>query len=103
MAEEQPQEPSSTKLFGKWSFDDIEVSDLSLNDLIMYNKHPVYVPHTAGRYQKIRFKKATCPVVERMCCSLMMHGRNNGKKLMAMRIIHDTLEIINLLTDKNPV
>ncbi len=26
----------------------------------------VYVPHTAGRYQKKRFRKAQCPIVERL-------------------------------------
>ena len=33
----------------------------------------------------------------------MMHGRNNGKKLMAVRIIKHTMEIIHLLTDANPI
>lgn len=62
-----------------------------------------YIPHTAGRYQVKRFRKALCPIVERMCCSLMMHGRNNGKKLMTVRIIKHTFEIIHLLTGENPL
>ncbi len=33
----------------------------------------------------------------------MMHGRNNGKKLLAVRIIRHAFEIINLLTDQNPI
>jgi small subunit ribosomal protein S5e len=33
----------------------------------------------------------------------MMHGRNNGKKVMAVRIMKHTLEIIHLLTDANPI
>ena len=33
----------------------------------------------------------------------MMHGRNNGKKLMAVRIIRHAMEIIHLLTDLNPI
>merc|ERR1711959_832147 len=33
----------------------------------------------------------------------MMHGRNNGKKLMAVRIVQHTLEIIHLLTGANPL
>jgi small subunit ribosomal protein S5e len=32
-----------------------------------------------------------------------MHGRNNGKKIMAVRIIKHTMEIIHLLTDANPI
>jgi small subunit ribosomal protein S5e len=33
----------------------------------------------------------------------MYHGRNSGKKLMAMRIVRHTLEIIHVLTDQNPL
>ncbi|PNH00125.1 40S ribosomal protein S5, partial [Tetrabaena socialis] len=35
--------------------------------------------------------------------SLMMHGRNNGKKLMAVRIVKHAFDIIHLLTDENPI
>ena len=41
-----------------------------------------------------------CPIVERLTNSLMMHGRNNGKKLMAIRIVKHSFEIINLLTNE---
>ena len=41
------------------------------------------------------------------CCrvtdSLMQHGRNNGKKMMAVRIIKHSFEIVHLLTDQNPI
>jgi len=33
----------------------------------------------------------------------MMHGRNSGKKLMAIKIVKHTLELIYLITGKNPV
>merc|ERR1719223_153166 len=95
---------SEVKLFNKWSYDDINVADLSLADYIsVKDKHAVYVPHTAGRYQKKRFRKAQCPLVERLVCSLMAHGRNNGKKLMAIRIVNHTFDILNLMTGKNPI
>ncbi len=43
-----------------------QVSDISLEDYIAVKpKFAVYVPHTAGRYQKKRFRKAQCPIVER--------------------------------------
>ena len=32
-----------------------------------------------------------------------MHGRNSGKKLKAVRIVKHTLEIIHILTGKNPI
>jgi small subunit ribosomal protein S5e len=66
-------------------------------------KHAVYVPHTAGRYAAKRFRKAQCPIVERLVNALMMHGRNNGKKLMAVRIVKHTMDIIHLLSDQNPL
>jgi len=124
-----------------------QVSDISLEDYIAVKpKFAVYVPHTAGRYQKKRFRKAQCPIVERyaplpspplpspplpsplppavlcparawlgfltsewprthfaiavhgrnsavslfmrrLTAGLMMHGRNNGKKIKAVRIV----------------
>eukprot|EP00920_Eleutheroschizon_duboscqi_P019092 GHVT01045250.1.p1 GENE.GHVT01045250.1~~GHVT01045250.1.p1 ORF type:complete len:193 (+),score=17.05 GHVT01045250.1:362-940(+) len=92
------------KLFGKWSYDDVNVSDLSLVDYIaVRDKACVFTPHTAGRYQKKRFRKALCPIVERLVNSMMMHGRNSGKKCMAMRIVEHAFEIISLTTDKNPI
>ena len=57
----------------------------------------------AGRYAKKQFKKAQMPIVERLVDSLMMKGRNNGKKLMAVRIVAHAFEIIYLLSDQNPV
>eukprot|EP00793_Prasinoderma_coloniale_P005049 PRCOL_00000810-RA len=95
---------NEVKLFGKWSFEDVEVNDISLEDYIAVKpKFATYLPHTAGRYQARRFRKAQCPIVERLVCSLMYHGRNNGKKLMAVRIVKHTMDIIALLTDQNPL
>lgn len=39
----------------------------------------------------------------RLTNSLMQHGRNNGKKLMAVSIVQHAFEIVHLLTDQNPV
>ncbi|CAM9451265.1 unnamed protein product, partial [Hapterophycus canaliculatus] len=39
--------------------DDIEIRDISLEDYIaVKGKYATYLPHTAGRYQKKRFRKA---------------------------------------------
>ena len=63
---------SEIKLFGKWTYDDVEVNDISLEDYIaVKGKHSVYLPHTAGRYQKKRFRKALCPITERLALSLI--------------------------------
>eukprot|EP00438_Fugacium_kawagutii_P030527 Skav213655 [mRNA] locus=scaffold2012:408273:410886:- [translate_table: standard] len=95
---------TEVKLFGKWTYEDVMLSDLSLVDYIaVKGTAQLFLPHTQGRYQMRRFRKALCPIVERLVCSMMMHGRNNGKKLMAVRIVKHAFEIIHLLTDKNPI
>jgi small subunit ribosomal protein S5e len=33
----------------------------------------------------------------------MMNGRNNGKKLMAVRIVDHAFSIVHLMTDQNPI
>jgi small subunit ribosomal protein S5e len=58
---------------------------------------PVYISHSAGRYAQKRFRKAQCPIIERLTNSLMMNGRNNGKKLMAVRIVAHSFEIVRHL------
>ncbi|CAK1361008.1 unnamed protein product [Cercospora beticola] len=91
-----------TKLFNKWSYEDVEIRDISLTDYIQI-RQPVYISHSAGRYAVKRFRKAQCPIIERLTNSLMMNGRNNGKKLMAVRIVAHAFEIIHIMTDQNPI
>jgi small subunit ribosomal protein S5e len=59
--------------------------------------------HTAGRYAKKQFAKSRMPIVERLVNALMMNGRNNGKKIMAVRIVQHAFEIIHLVTEQNPI
>jgi len=94
---------NEVRLFNKFSLDDVSVPDLSLVDYITIKKRAVYAPHTAGRYAKRAFRKASCPVVERLVNSMMFHGRNTGKKLLAIRIVKQALEIVALVTKKNPI
>ncbi|RVW47709.1 40S ribosomal protein S5 [Vitis vinifera] len=107
--------PTEVKLFNRWSFDEVQTnwSDCSTKDItlhvVMVTALPAAVPclHvgflTKFWYSVKRFRKAQCPIVERLTNSLMMHGRNNGKKLMAVRIMKHAMEIIHLLTDQNPI
>ena len=44
-----------------------------------------------------------CPLVERLANCLMFHGRNTGKKMNAMKIVEQAFDIINLMTEKNPL
>jgi small subunit ribosomal protein S5e len=103
---------NAPKLFSKWSYDDIKVSlfwsqieDPCFIDYIAAKstKAQVFVPHTAGRYQAKKFRKALCPIVERLVGSMQFHGRNTGKKVKAIRIVRHAFEIIHLLTGRNPL
>merc|ERR1719231_297962 len=94
------------KLFGKWEYKDIASSETSLENYLSVSstKAQVYYPYSAGKYQKKRFQKVNCPITERFVNQIMVgDGRTNGKKQMAVRIFRQTLEIIHLLTDKNPL
>merc|ERR1712086_741188 len=94
---------SEVKLFNKFTFEGVEVTEIPLQDYIAVKPaNAVFLPHSAGRWSKKRFKKAQCPIVERITNSLMMHGRNNGKKILAVRIMKHTCDIIHLLTGENP-
>ncbi len=73
-------------------------SSLLQDYIAVKEKYAKYLPHSGGRYAAKRFRKAQCPIVERLVNSLMMHGRNNGKKLMTVRIVKHSFEIIHLLT-----
>ena len=44
-----------------------------------------------------------CRLVERLTNCLMFHGRNTGKKMNAMKIVEQAFDIINLMTDRNPI
>jgi small subunit ribosomal protein S5e len=56
---------NAPKLFSKWSYDDIKIEDPCFIDYIAVKskKAQVFVPHTAGRYQAKKFRKALCPIV----------------------------------------
>merc|ERR1712010_229207 len=95
---------TEVKLFNKYSFEEVQISEIPLTDYIAAKSaNAVFLPHSAGRWLKKRFKKTQCPIVERITNSLMMHGRNNGKKVMAVRIMKHTMDIIHLLTGENPI
>ena len=94
------------KLFGRWSYEGVQSPDHSLSNYLQVTtvRQQVFIPYTAGRYQQRRFKKAQCPIVERLTTMLMTSGhRNNGKKQQAVRIVKQTMELIHLLTGENPI
>jgi small subunit ribosomal protein S7 len=103
---------SHIKLFHKWSFNDVVVSDPGLKRVICLK--PVIIPHSFGRHEHRRFGKADVNVVERLV-NWLMHfgksgsrftkntGRMGGKKLKAINIVKTAFEIIHLRTGENPI
>jgi small subunit ribosomal protein S7 len=94
-------QPQDIKLFQKWTFKDIAVVDIGLQRYL--NLTPMVAPHSMGRHEHQRFRKAKVNVVERLINSLMRSGKNAGKKAKATNIVKEAFEIINLKTGKNPI
>ena len=97
----QKQDAEEIKLFEKWSFKEVQVKDLGLQRYISVK--PTVVPHSMGRHEHKRFRKANVNIVERLVNNVMHPGKNAGKKARAINIVRHALEIANLRTGKNPV
>ena len=89
------------KLFEKWSFEGVEVTDPGLKRYISLK--PVYVPHSMGRHEHGRFRKAEVNIVERLVNNLMRPGMSAGKKTRAINLMRNAFEIIHLRIKKNPI
>src|SRR4030042_6380083 len=92
----QPAQPQEIKLLQKWSFKDIKVNDLGLQRYL--NLTPMVAPHSMGRHEHQRFRKANVNIVERLINSFMRPGKNAGKKAKATNIVRPAFEIVNLGT-----
>jgi small subunit ribosomal protein S7 len=88
-------------LFQKWTFNDIAVQDPGLKRYI--NLTPMTLPHSMGRHEHQRFRKARVNIVERFINGFMRPGKNAGKKARATNFVKQAFEIIHLRTGKNPV
>ncbi|RLG51104.1 MAG: 30S ribosomal protein S7 [Thermoproteota archaeon] len=101
------------KLFGKWSFKDVEVRSPALKNVI--SLRPVYLPHSKGRHEHRKFWKTKVNIVERLVNRLMgqainygnkrdrVNSKNPGKKLKALRTVKHAFELIYLRTGENPI
>jgi len=96
-----PAAQAEIKLFQKWSFKEIKVNDLGLQRYL--NLTPMVAPHSMGRHEHQRFRKANVNIVERLINNMMRPGKNSGKKAKSANIVKAAFEIINLRTGKNPV
>ena len=88
-------------LFQKWSFNDISVKDPGLQRYV--NLTPMTLPHSMGRHEHQRFRKARVNIVERFINGFMRPGKNAGKKARATNFVKQAFEVIHLRTGKNPV
>ncbi len=102
-------------LFGKYPYEGVEVSDLSLRKYISLK--PLEYPMTFRRESQYDFSKAELNIVERLENSFMRggtgkkigghvirtDGRLQGKKLKIMHIIERAFAKIERNTGKNPI
>ncbi|MEM3555324.1 MAG: 30S ribosomal protein S7 [Candidatus Micrarchaeia archaeon] len=103
------------KLFGKYDVSEVQVTDPSLKRYI--DLKPVFIPHSHGRHGKKQFEKMKVNIVERLVNKLMRggtgektsgkiirtHGRLQGKKFKAMKIVEEALEMVAKNTKANPL
>jgi small subunit ribosomal protein S7 len=102
------------KLFNKWSFENIELRDFTLEKYI--NLKPIIIPHSAGRHEHRRFwKSSRVSIIERFTNRLLSPGfigsrikghkssYNSGKKSKLVKSLKDALTLIELKTGLNPI
>jgi small subunit ribosomal protein S7 len=88
-------------LFQKWAFNGISVKDPGLQRYV--NLTPMTLPHSMGRHEHQRFRKARVNIVERFINGFMRPGKNAGKKARATNFVKQAFEVIHLRTGKNPI
>lgn len=93
--------PEDVKLFGEYSFKDIQVRDIGLERYISLS--PIYVPHSGGRHEARRFSKSSVNIVERLVNQLMRPGSSGGEKPRAIGVVKAAFKIIELKTGRNPI
>ncbi|MHA2399907.1 MAG: 30S ribosomal protein S7 [Promethearchaeota archaeon] len=102
------------KLYNRWSFENIEFSDRTLENYI--NLKPIIVPHSAGRHEHRRFwKSSKVSVIERFVNRLLSPGfigsrikghkssYNSGKKGKLLRSLKNAFILIELNSGENPI
>lgn len=110
MSEDQPQQQqevvtessgSVIKLFGEWSFDNIEVRDPGLKRYLKIA--PVYLPHSGGRHEAQKFKKSEMNIVERLINGLLKPGSSGGDKSRITGVVRSAFKMIYVKSGRNPV
>jgi small subunit ribosomal protein S7 len=88
-------------LFGKFSFEGIEVHDPGLQPYLYL--HPIYAPHTEGKLCGKPFMKTHMHVVERLANHLMKGGKFTGKKSKATTTVRRAFEELAQKEGQNPL
>jgi small subunit ribosomal protein S7 len=110
VSEDQPQQQqevvtessgSVIKLFGEWSFDNIEVRDPGLKRYLKIA--PVYLPHSGGRHEAQKFKKSEMNIVERLINGLLKPGSSGGDKSRITGVVRSAFKMIYVKSGRNPV
>lgn len=103
----------AVKLFNKWSFENIEVRDFTLENYI--NLRPIIVPSSCGRHEHKRFWKSNISIVERLLNRLLAPGfigskikghkssYNSGKKNKLIKSIKTAFTLIEHITGGSPI
>jgi small subunit ribosomal protein S7 len=102
------------KLLNRWSFDNIEITDRTLENYI--NLKPIIIPHSAGRHEHRRFwKSSKVSIIERFTNRLLSPGfigsrikghkssYHSGKKSKLLKSIKNAFILIELNTGQNPI
>ncbi|MFW6286223.1 MAG: 30S ribosomal protein S7 [Nanoarchaeota archaeon] len=100
------------KLYNKWSFEDIVVTDAGLVNYI--NVNPILVPRTNGYYHNTPFYKTKVNIIERIMNRIQVTGHkgkkhristghNTGKAKTISKIMYEVLEALEKRTKENPI
>lgn len=103
---------SDIKLFGKWSFSGVVVTDAGLLNYI--NLKPIVIPRSNGYYHNTAFYKTKVNIVERLMNRLqvtghkgkkhkMSTGHNTGKAKKIASLMIDVLTELEKRTKENPI
>ncbi|MGI0054787.1 MAG: 30S ribosomal protein S7 [Thermoplasmata archaeon] len=88
-------------LFGKYSFEGLEVHDPGLGAYLYL--HPIYAPHTEGKLSGRPFLKTHMHVVERLANNLMKGSKFTGKKSKALVAVRRAFDELYAREKKNPL
>ena len=101
-------------VFGKWETSSLLVRDIGLKAYL--NTGGNIVPHSYGKYAKVKFGNLHYSMVERLANKMMVtghlkdnrthkkiSGRDSGKKQKALTSVRKALEIIEKKTSENPL